>query len=71
MKQIYRHRDGYSIAHDTDGLHVQAEDVSLSIPIGTLGLMNLAQSMLQIVHAEIGGAAPSLNTGNAHADDDH
>lgn len=78
MIELYRHPDGHWIAHDSDALYIHSDapepgrpGARLRIPIGTVGLMNLAISMLQIVQVEIGGAAPSLNTGTSHADDDH
>ena len=59
MIELYRHPDGYGITYDSDALYAEADGERLRIPIGTLGLMNLALSMLQIVHVEIGGAVLS------------
>lgn len=52
---VYAHPDGYSIAFENDCLYIDDDAVSVRIPIGTIGLLTVAEKFLGIVHDEIGG----------------
>lgn len=52
---VYAHPEGYSIAFERDCLYIDDDALSIRIPIGTLGLLTVAEKFLGIVHDEIGG----------------